>query len=51
MVQWGERLPTGGHFCIRSGQVHNTGHGSLFYQYRNNPNRVLMLTLGQDTFV
>ena len=43
---------------VSLGQVQNTGHKSLFYQYRNNPNRLQVLTLGlrlalmnvEDTF-
>ena len=38
-------------------QIQNTGHGlqvtsqrSLFYQYRNNPNRLQMVTLGLKAF-
>ena len=33
--------------CSR--RVYNTGHGSLFYRYCNNPNPILMLTLGLST--
>ena len=31
---------------VSSGQVLNTGHRSLLYQYRNNPNHLQVLTLG-----
>ena len=35
---------------VSLGQVQNTGHRSLFHQYRNNPNHLQVLTLGLKTF-
>ena len=36
---------------VSLGQVQNTGHRSLFYQYRNNPNHLQVLTSGLKAFV
>ena len=35
---------------VSLGQVQNTGHTSLFYKYRNNPNHLQVLTLGLKMF-
>ena len=35
---------------VSLGQVQNTGHRSLFHQYRNNPNHLQVLTLSLKTF-
>ena len=37
--------------ALEMGPVQTTGHRSLFCQYRNNSNRLQMLTLGLKTFV
>ena len=36
---------------VSLGQVQNTGHRSLFYQYRNTPNHLQLLTFGLKAFV
>ena len=36
---------------VSLGQVENTDHRSLFFQYRNDPNHLQVLTLGLEMFV